>query len=406
MLQDISDLIVDCDDFATVANRAQQFCPFEAIGMVRQEIRHSSFLCYLMDPSRPHGLGEIGLRALLMALAKDQPAEKLDFHFRELAQARVWRERFHIDILIEIPPSGGGGKGLVVAVELKVDAAERQDQLSDYTTRLARHYSDRSWKRVHCFLTPDGRAGGTHGEIEWINISMGDLLVRIEAGIERAGETGEASQLFKSYLNMMKRHNIVKEDSDPELTRAVQEVWRKHKETLDFLMEHRPDPLAEVWSELGARQEMVAEALRQCADIAVVPDDAGHRIYRFSFEGLREDCPDLFRGSSRWLSSGAQCVFEVTLQQEAVVASLVVGPAGEQPEFREALMAVLDEGQAATGRTYAHHWTKTIATWDEMLFVEDKLGALVAALSNYAGERAKEAVAAIRSAQEQMVNAD
>ncbi|MFU1477421.1 PD-(D/E)XK nuclease family protein [Roseovarius sp. C7] len=399
MLQEISDLIVDCDDFATVANRAQQFCPFEAIGMVRQEIRHSSFLCYLLEPSRPHGLGEIALRALLMALANGQPAEKLDFHFRDLAQARIWRERFHIDILIEIPPSEG--KGLVVAIELKVDAVERQEQLSDYATRLERHYSDRSWKRVHCFLTPDGRAGETHGESAWVNISMGALLSRIEAGIERAGATGEASQLFKSYLNMMKRHNIVKDDSDPQLTKAVRDVWRKHKETLDFLMEHRPDPLAEVWAELGRRQADVAETLSRSAEVEIGPDDSSSRIQRYSFIGLKGECPDLFRGDKTWLGSGAQCVFEITLQQEAVVASLVVGPAGDQPAFRDALAAVLEarSGQGLAKPKYAHYWPKTIASWDQMLFVDDKLESLLAALQEYASDRAQDAVAAIRAAQ-------
>ncbi|MEM6307226.1 MAG: hypothetical protein AAF701_04510, partial [Pseudomonadota bacterium] len=42
-------------DFRDLESQARIFCPFEAIGMVNQEIRHAYFLAYILDPDRPHG---------------------------------------------------------------------------------------------------------------------------------------------------------------------------------------------------------------------------------------------------------------------------------------------------------------------------------------------------------------
>ncbi|HAH57521.1 MAG TPA: hypothetical protein DCL86_05190, partial [Bacteroidales bacterium] len=43
----------------------EKFNIFEAVGMARQEIRHSRFLAFLLNPLAPHGLGEYFLRNFL-----------------------------------------------------------------------------------------------------------------------------------------------------------------------------------------------------------------------------------------------------------------------------------------------------------------------------------------------------
>ncbi len=43
-----------------------QFNIFEAVGMVRQEIRHSHFLAFLLNPSENHGLDDLFLKQLLI----------------------------------------------------------------------------------------------------------------------------------------------------------------------------------------------------------------------------------------------------------------------------------------------------------------------------------------------------
>jgi PD-(D/E)XK nuclease superfamily protein len=42
-----------------------RFNIFEAIGFVGQELMHSRFLAFLLDPSKSHGLGDLLLKRLL-----------------------------------------------------------------------------------------------------------------------------------------------------------------------------------------------------------------------------------------------------------------------------------------------------------------------------------------------------
>ena len=54
-----------------------RFNLFEAVNIVRQEIRHSNFLAFLLNPAESHGLGDKFLRALLMASAAKLPAPQV-----------------------------------------------------------------------------------------------------------------------------------------------------------------------------------------------------------------------------------------------------------------------------------------------------------------------------------------
>jgi hypothetical protein len=62
---DLESLFVDSADFEALSAAFDVFCPFEAIGMVDQEIRHASYLNYIFDPAKPHGFGSLCVEAFL-----------------------------------------------------------------------------------------------------------------------------------------------------------------------------------------------------------------------------------------------------------------------------------------------------------------------------------------------------
>ncbi|MFN7398524.1 MAG: PD-(D/E)XK nuclease family protein [Sandaracinobacter sp.] len=100
-------LIVGNRDFAELERASRRFCPFEAIGMVRQEIRHAHFLSYCLDPLRPHGFGAEPLRAFLRALAASAPGGEtplsvLEVHLADLSDVEVRREWRRIDLLVAV----------------------------------------------------------------------------------------------------------------------------------------------------------------------------------------------------------------------------------------------------------------------------------------------------------------
>ena len=52
----LQELIVNNPDLEKLEGLLDRFNLFEALGIVRQEIRHSDFLAFLLDPRQNHGL--------------------------------------------------------------------------------------------------------------------------------------------------------------------------------------------------------------------------------------------------------------------------------------------------------------------------------------------------------------
>jgi hypothetical protein len=117
-------------DLERLTAQVSQFNLFEAIGMVRQEVRHSYLLAHLLDPCQAHCIGDTFLRRFLgrvlaapaaAASAASLPgAEQLS-----LDRAVVHREWEFVDVLVEVE-----AHRLLVVIENKVDSAEHSDQLN------------------------------------------------------------------------------------------------------------------------------------------------------------------------------------------------------------------------------------------------------------------------------------
>jgi len=322
----------------------------------------------------------------------------------DLNGARVWRERDSIDLLIEVP--GGKSDGLVIAFEIKIDAVERENQLSDYALRLRQRYPEGKWKHVWCFLTPDGRDGSTDKgtddntcfKSDWRSLSFDVLVTAIQAALDRSGLQGEAIGLFEHYVTMMKRHDILTDAANAELENAVQTIWAKHKEALDYLIQHRPNPLNDVLIEMDLRGGPISEISSEFVNMPLVPDATMARYRRFSFLGMKDGCPALFEGDQKWISSGAQVVFQIWPEKDEIVASFVVGPEGDNVSFRNALIECMNAKapkQLKPIKSARHYWRTSLLKWDDLLDTDDKLNALDQKIKGYLSEHCHTVVEAI-----------
>ena len=61
-------LAVGNPDLERLESLIARFNMFEALGVVRQELRHSDFLAFLLDPRGSHGLGAAFARSLLQRI--------------------------------------------------------------------------------------------------------------------------------------------------------------------------------------------------------------------------------------------------------------------------------------------------------------------------------------------------
>jgi len=231
---------------------------FEAIGMQRQEIRHSATLAFLLGPKNPHGLGQHFLKKLLKDIARDSTTEisPIDLDSADFSDVEVqcewsrkldgkWRK---IDIIIICHSAK-----LIVAIENKIDASEHEDQLKDYKEIVE---NERDWKKfkkefkkMFVFLTVDGSDPEKEDDQEnWINYSHQDLIKLLKESYKANKQNLGSDQdvLIRHYIELMRRRIL----TDSRIAELVRKIDKTHKQAIDLIIEHRPDAVAEVAEQL------------------------------------------------------------------------------------------------------------------------------------------------------------
>ena len=154
--QALEALVVDNPNLERLEALLDQFNIFEAVGAVRQELRHSDFLAFLLNPQQNHGFGDVFVKRLLqktLASARgiSMPITPIDLDVWSLDQMIVFREWQNIDIL-----ALDESNQLAIIIENKIDSGEHSDQLERYRQIVVRYYPN--WHIIGLYLTPDGEA--------------------------------------------------------------------------------------------------------------------------------------------------------------------------------------------------------------------------------------------------------
>ena len=248
-LQALEEFVVNNQDLDELTSLLDQFNIFVAMGAVRQELRHSDFLAFLLDPTAGHGLGDAFLSRFLMRAVHGSvgPVGVIDIHVADLGGATVLREWRHIDILVHDEVSR-----LVCVIENKIGTGEHSDQLRRYRETVEAAYPD--LRPVLLFLTPDGEPPSDDTYIAVSYSLVRDVVddVRSHYG-SRLGP--DVATMLQHYSEMIGRYIV----SDSDVATLCKQIYFKHKRALDLIYEHRPDiasELAEVLKRL--REEAVA----------------------------------------------------------------------------------------------------------------------------------------------------
>lgn len=247
--------LVESDALKMVGRRPRPLSLGRALGVERSETAHSKLLATLLRHGTPASSGLV-LRAFLAEAAGAAAAggsAGLGGDLRALASAewagfRVIRERFRIDLVVEID---SGSEGWVIGIENKLDAGEQVDQVARYQAMLAAHYAARRGAIV--FLTPRGREPTTGRRddgvsVPWIAVGYGAIARALRVSIAGIpGEDPDAATL--SALASYVEREIVKTDPNETLARRI---WIEHGEAIRVLWRHRPR-LANIRAHVVAR---------------------------------------------------------------------------------------------------------------------------------------------------------
>lgn len=205
----------------------QRFNLFEAIGVLRQELRHSDLLATFLDPRQSHGLGTLFLTELLRTAA---PSANIS----ALQHSRVEREWHNVDILIVDDTAR-----LAVIIENKIDTGEIPGQLSRYYADVRSHFPEHTI--IALFLT---RNGDAPSDDRYRAVSYSQICQILEKVIAERQEIldPDVAVVLRHYAQMLRRHIV----SDSDVAVLCREIYRKHKQAMDLIIEHRPDQQAQI----------------------------------------------------------------------------------------------------------------------------------------------------------------
>lgn len=333
LIQQVSNLIMNDQDFRMLSQRRDVYCPFEALGAARTEIRHSNFLANLITPNASHGFGEVLLRSFLEALLSETGAAELllELHLSDLSGSIVMREWKHIDILVRIPRSHSKRPDVVLAVEIKVESGEHGNQLETYEKVVKETWP--SANAFFLFLTPDHAASSRD---EWVDVPFSTVLDAFEDALKAGEGQPDARRMAELYISMMRRRYV----ADEQLNELAVQIWSRHRAALEFLIEHQPNAAndllqAVVGSDLPA--QISHEFEKQGSGLTFLLDTNSARHIRLAVAEW-----DNARGmlsSERWVASNRMVLLEIEVHAGGVHARWVVGrgPQENRKSFIDAL---------------------------------------------------------------------
>lgn len=233
----LEDFIIEFDELADLEDQLSQFNLFEAIGVTKQEVRHSDFMGWLLNPRQNHGIGDLFLRRFLQFAAhRSKPSlpmrSPVDFGIWDLSDTTIKREatddndRRRIDILVQSKINS-----FVCVIENKISAGEGDGQLKHYRQRF---------KDVELllpiFLTIDG---DEPSEDNYLSVSYRDVADLLDNIVLRRGNavSEEVRIAITHYVKMLRRHFV----SDSELIKLAQTIYKKHQAALDYILDNKPD---------------------------------------------------------------------------------------------------------------------------------------------------------------------
>jgi len=284
-----------------------RFNIFEALGVVRQELRHSDFLAFLLDPNEAHGLGDVFVRQFLLRIVQGSPRAgpriSIDIALRNLSGVTVRREWQNIDILLL-----DEANRTAVVIENKIGSGEHSEQLRRYRETVRHYYP--TFEMYGVFLTPEG-VEASDGEFASLGYDVIRQLIEDIVGRYQEAAPQPVVILLNHYVQMLRSHIL----TDPAIAELARQIYQKHRRALDLIFEYRPD-----------RQQTIRDYLELLISSTpgLVPDQSSKMYLRFAPRDW-DNLPQLFEGSG-WTASHRMLLFQFNNEAQSLHLGLHIGP--------------------------------------------------------------------------------
>jgi hypothetical protein len=338
-LEALTQFAIANDDLDRLEALLNAFNIFEALGVARQELRHSDFLAFVLDPRQPHGLGDRFLKRFLQCAlhgpAEMLPVSPVEIELMSLDHMVPYRELRNIDILLL-----DEDQRIAVIIENKIGSGEHSDQLARYLNAVRRDYA--GWRMIPIFLTPDG---AEPSDLAYLAIDYGTVseIILNLAESRRSNLEPEVYGLLQHYAKLLRRYVV----EDSEIADLCRQIYAKHQRAIDLIVEHRP-------GDRESRNAFISDLIAQTDNL--IEDEHSKSGVRFLPQAW--DLPEL-RHSEGWTATGRILLFEFSSRQKSLNLVLVVGPGN--PEIRTTVI----EAARAAGHPFRPS-TKPGPVWTQL----------------------------------------
>lgn len=284
-----------------------RFNIFASLNIINQEIRHSNFLSWLLDPNGSHGLGDYFLASFLKKVSFKASSLEIagpsifDIDSGSFDDAEVLREWRNIDIVMR-----SDTQRLICVVENKIYSGEHSDQLRRYQETMEKEFPD--YRKLFVYLTVEGDIPST---AQFIPFSYGEVASLIENLLgSKSGKIATEILAFISHYKEMLRRYIMK---DSEIQEICKRIYRQHRTALDLIFEYKPDNLLEI-------HDCLVDIIGKDEDLDL--DDCSKSYIRFFPKSL-DFIP---REGKGWTKSKRILLFEFNNNPRGLILYLIIGP--------------------------------------------------------------------------------
>lgn len=358
---------------------------FRATGMGVQEVKHSAFLAWLLDPQMPHGLCGDALKLFCRSLIEyNKPRDdfpnltnksiignkldkldellSLDKRIKEnvekIKSIQVNTERVIVDSnsrtdIIVVSPT----TQTIIVIENKVFTGAHDDQLNRYNDQVNRHEEYKNYEQIYVYLTRLGsapRAGD--GDDNWCLFDYGSVLKiaeNIHNGLSRTKEHTKLKILLEDYMELVDTDII-------QGNKSVRALCRK------IVKEH-----AEALAILKAYTDNAEEAIKRCRNWIELncPDIHIYRQSDLGFAFYTERMKTFFENNGDNIiinATTAKCTVIVSCQDGPVTASFCLNKnkADEWSKAQTDIMHAVEPKKKA-GDLYFSFYEKTTLLSEE-----------------------------------------
>lgn len=359
-------------EFARLDDALRNFNIFDALSVQTQEIRHSAFLGFLLNPNQTHGFGTKFLTEFLRLcsakLSDSIPLLDLNLSLTKLTFEKRFHNNKSLDLLIEIPYAINN-ESCVIAIEHKIFSNERDGQLKDYTDGL-RHYLGGDGNLHKIYLT---MRGDDPGDESWVGVTHGEVVLpAVEALLQNSEDmlSDYFIQVMKDYIDTISQESDASTDADDLIASMDREVVDAIQRD-DGRLKRIPILFPRAWRYLkNLESDPRASVLKWfkspgVIDKSFVIESSNRNYLRLSFLSV-ENRDNLIRicdhPPKSWLTSHAHLALELVLSIDqnnnmSGQVKLVLGPTNADFYSRQELFNCL-RGRDNNGKEVALYWSR------------------------------------------------